>query len=77
MILGAESKSDLEKCLSCNGVGAVENRMGNMIISSACNKCEGRGTCIKNPCMQCKGSGNTVKNEEISVPIPPGVADKS
>jgi molecular chaperone DnaJ len=73
--LGAESKNDLEKCLSCNGVGSVENRMGNMIISSACNKCAGRGTCIKNPCAQCKGSGNTVKNEEISVSIPSGVQD--
>lgn len=72
---GCESKSDIESCLSCNGVGSVENRMGNMIISSSCNKCSGRGTYIKNPCTQCKGTGNTTKNEDISVPIPIGVQD--
>lgn len=47
--------------------------LGQMISSSACPQCRGRGQIITDPCEVCGGSGRVSRYRKINVKIPPGV----
>ena len=66
-----------ETCSSCNGTGTVrttrQTAFGTFTQQSACPKCGGTGSIIKNPCPTCKGKGKVRRNKKLSVQIPAGI----
>jgi molecular chaperone DnaJ len=64
-------------CTSCQGKGQVTKAQstpfGQMVTTTTCSRCGGRGQIITSPCSECKGSGNVRRYRKISVKIPPGV----
>ena len=38
-----------------------------------CDKCQGKGTVIKDPCSKCGGTGTQRKNKKVEVTIPAGI----
>lgn len=77
---GAESKSGISKCDECEGTGMVRHTrrtpFGIFATTSACSRCRGEGTIIKNPCRECNGSGVVEKTKKIKVEIPHGISDE-
>ena len=66
-----------ETCSNCNGTGTVrttrQTAFGTFTQQSACPKCGGTGSIIKNPCPTCKGKGKVRRNKKLSVQIPAGI----
>lgn len=66
-------------CGQCSGTGQVtrvqNTPFGQMITSTGCPKCGGRGQIITSPCTECSGSGRIRKTRKINVKIPQGVDD--
>ncbi len=66
-------------CSTCRGTGQVTRAQntpfGQMVTSSACSKCGGRGQAITDPCSECSGMGRVRKTRKINIKIPPGVED--
>lgn len=76
---GAREGSAPVTCPECNGSGEVrqvrQTFVGSMVRVTACPRCGGRGTIVKDPCTSCDGSGRRRKATTISVKIPAGVHD--
>jgi|SRR5688572_30205574 molecular chaperone DnaJ len=72
---GAKAGSKPETCSTCKGKGQVVHAQGFFMVQTACPRCRGEGTIIKDPCTDC--SGKRVKTEQVtlSVTVPPGVDD--
>ncbi len=74
---GAESKSDIETCSTCNGRGTVISQQrtpfGVFQSQSVCPDCHGTGKRIKVKCHQCHGSGYETKKVGVDVKIPAGI----
>lgn len=64
-------------CSECNGRGQVQrvrqSMLGQMVTSSACQKCSGLGQVIVTPCPKCSGDGRTVSEKTYQVDVPAGV----
>jgi molecular chaperone DnaJ len=75
--IGSRDGKGVATCPSCGGSGeyrrAQRSIFGQFINVSACNRCNGEGTIIKNPCNRCSGEGRVVAERRIKVSIPPGV----
>jgi len=76
---GAKPGTSPSVCSNCHGSGQITRAQntpfGQMVTSSPCPKCGGRGQIITNPCGDCSGSGRVRKTRKISIKIPPGVED--
>lgn len=73
---GAEKGSKRATCKHCGGSGVIQQRGGFFgMIQQTCPVCRGTGTVIEKPCHTCRGDGFVASDEQISVPIPAGVAD--
>ena len=76
---GAKPGTSPTTCSNCRGSGQITRAQntpfGQMVTSSACPKCGGRGQIIVTPCTDCSGSGRGRKNRKINIKIPPGVED--
>jgi len=76
---GAKPGTSPSVCGNCHGSGQITRAQntpfGQMVTSSACPKCGGRGQVITNPCQDCSGTGRTRKTRKINIKIPPGVED--
>jgi len=76
---GAKPGTSPTTCSNCRGSGQITRAQntpfGQMVTSSACPKCGGRGQIIVTPCADCSGSGRVRKNRKINIKIPPGVED--
>jgi len=74
---GAERKSDLETCTTCNGNGKVhENKssvFGTFTSVRTCSKCHGVGKIPKVSCKTCKGERVVRKEEEVVIHVPKGI----
>jgi molecular chaperone DnaJ len=74
---GAKPGTSPQNCDQCGGTGQatrVQNTpFGQMMTSSTCQKCGGRGQIVSDPCSECRGSGRVRKTRTISVKIPAGV----
>jgi molecular chaperone DnaJ len=57
-------------CAQCKGTGKVIQRNGNMLITSTCNKCNGKTEFID--CKQCNSTGCQSADTTISVNVPAG-----
>lgn len=66
-------------CERCGGSGAVRSMQrgffGNVVTSSTCPECRGRGQKILSPCDTCLGEGRVEREEEVKVEVPAGVED--
>lgn len=76
---GAKPGTSPITCSSCRGTGQVTRAQntpfGQMVTSSACPKCGGRGKIITSPCKDCSGTGRVHKTRKINIKVPPGVED--
>lgn len=76
---GAQSKSDVEVCKKCRGVGRVtveqNTFMGRIRTETSCPDCGGKGKTIRNRCNVCNGEGRVRISSKIKVRIPSGVED--
>ena len=76
---GAKPGTSPTVCSNCHGSGQITRAQntpfGQMVTSSACPKCGGRGQIIVNPCGDCGGTGRVRKSRKINIKIPPGVED--
>jgi len=64
-------------CSDCNGRGQVQrvrqSMLGQMVTSSACQRCAGLGQVIVTPCASCRGDGRVVTEKTYQVDVPAGV----
>ncbi len=72
---GARPGTQPNRCVQCNGRGAVETNQGGFAFSSPCPRCGGRGTTIDSPCGSCSGSGVQMRDREVKVRVPAGILD--
>jgi len=76
---GTHGNSTPLTCDTCGGRGEVQtvqrSLLGQVMTSRACPTCGGVGDVIPDPCHRCAGDGRVRARREISVKIPPGVAD--
>ncbi|MBR3942584.1 MAG: molecular chaperone DnaJ [Clostridia bacterium] len=74
---GAEKGTSAETCSECRGTGQVKRvqrtMLGNMMTTSPCSRCGGKGKIIKTPCKNCNGRGVAQKNKKIKLDIPQGI----
>jgi molecular chaperone DnaJ len=74
---GAEPGTTPTRCLTCNGQGEVrqirQTFLGQMVQTSICPTCQGRGETISTPCKTCRGGGLERKTVTKKVQIPAGV----
>lgn len=62
-----------QDCTTCNGTGRVTMQRGNMIMSSTCPQCHGKGFSINNSCNHCGGKGYTTNQITKKISIPKGI----
>jgi molecular chaperone DnaJ len=66
-------------CATCRGTGQVTRTQntpfGQILASTTCSKCGGRGQIITTPCETCGGSGRMRRTRKINVKVPQGVDD--
>ena len=74
---GAAPGSSPETCSGCGGAGQVQrvrqSMLGQMVTSTACPTCSGRGQVIANPCGSCGGEGRSVEERSFTVQVRAGV----
>jgi molecular chaperone DnaJ len=76
---GAKAGSQRKTCGVCRGAGQVRvvqrTILGQMISVTTCDRCRGEGTVVDAPCESCGGEGRVRQQSEISIKVPPGVAN--
>jgi len=76
---GAEPGTPIETCSRCGGSGqlrvASRTPFGQMVRAAVCDVCGGDGRVARKPCQVCSGRGRTVSQANVSVDVPPGIAD--
>ena len=74
---GSKKGTQPEVCQECRGTGQIKRMqrtiLGNMMTSSPCPHCGGKGKVIKTPCPTCSGKGMVQKNKKIKLDIPEGI----
>jgi len=74
---GAKPGTSPQTCDQCQGTGQMtrvqKTPFGQMMTSTTCSKCGGRGQIVSDPCGECRGSGRVRKTRTINVKIPAGV----
>ena len=74
---GAEPGSEVNTCATCNGRGEVrqirQTILGQVVQTTTCPRCKGRGKSIEQPCHTCRGNGLERKTIKKKVKIPAGV----
>lgn len=70
---GAEKKSDIKTCSTCNGAGQVQQTRGFFSMTSTCPTCHGSGSMIAKACSKCHGNGKEKKKENVKIQIPAGI----
>jgi molecular chaperone DnaJ len=76
---GAKDGTALRTCPTCQGAGQVKKvvntMLGQMVSSSTCSSCHGKGQIIEQKCTTCHGDGVTLEDDVIELKIPAGVSD--
>jgi molecular chaperone DnaJ len=62
-------------CPSCAGRGRHQRRTGSIAVNHVCSDCAGTGAQRLQDCGRCQGRGWVEHRQELTVKIPPGVAD--
>lgn len=76
---GADPKSKVVTCSTCNGKGQVES-VQNTIFGSfrsvrTCSSCSGQGSRAEKSCGACAGTGAVKETVTIDVDVPAGISD--
>ena len=77
---GAKPGTARTTCSQCGGSGRIHqvNSMGGFgqfIRTGPCPACHGQGVVIADPCEKCAGAGRFTAPREVTVQVPPGIAD--
>ncbi len=72
---GTLPREESVPCAACAGKGRRFRRVGHMVFSRACARCEGRGLLGRGPCDSCGGRGARIRVSRELVRVPAGVAD--
>lgn len=76
---GANSKSDIKTCSTCQGTGFVQTIqqtfLGRVQTQQTCTTCGGTGKEIKVKCSECRGAGKKRVTSTIKVKVPEGIDD--
>lgn len=76
---GHEKGSKFTECAHCHGTGQIIQRratpLGYIQTSGLCGECGGRGQKPEKACRECHGAGRVMKSQEITIEVPPGVAN--
>lgn len=68
-------------CPRCGGSGEmrrVQNTiLGQIMTTTACDRCGGEGVAIDDPCPTCRGRGRTSRTRPVEVNVPAGVDEQS
>jgi molecular chaperone DnaJ len=72
---GAAGEDGIRPCGHCGGRGQVAFQRGFFTIAQNCPRCGGTGRVIAKPCPACGGRGRVRSERDLSIRIPPGVAD--
>ncbi len=74
---GAEPGTTVNTCSTCNGQGEVrqvrQTILGQVVQTTTCPHCNGRGKSIEEHCHTCRGNGLERKTIKKKVKIPAGV----
>lgn len=74
---GAKAGSTPATCPQCQGSGELRqvsrSMFGQFVNITACGKCAGSGSVIKDPCQTCEGDGRVEGESTVHVTIPAGV----
>ncbi len=74
---GAEPGSKIDTCSTCRGQGEVrqvrQTILGQVVQTTTCPSCNGRGQTIETLCHTCRGNGLERKTIKKKVKIPAGV----
>ncbi len=75
--VGAEPGTKINECVSCRGLGQVQQIrrtiLGSFTQTAVCPECGGEGQRPERPCNVCKGEGRIKEEEDIEVIIPAGI----
>lgn len=70
-----------QTCTECGGQGVVQQvrrtPFGQMMSTSECPRCGGRGRMAVERCVKCRGAGRMNKSSKVSIKIPAGVDENS
>ncbi len=76
---GCQPGTHPSRCGRCGGAGELQDVsrsvFGTVMTSRTCPVCRGSGEEIAAPCTECSGGGRVVRRQEVTVDVPPGVAD--
>ena len=76
---GAEPGTPISTCDTCGGAGVLQaitrTPFGQVARTVACDTCDGDGRIAERPCDRCDGRGREVITRELTIEIPPGIAD--
>ena len=76
---GVEPGTQPTRCTTCGGAGAVQQVsrtvFGELVRSSTCPACGGRGEIVEHPCKECRGTGQQLETRTLDVDIPAGIHD--
>jgi len=74
---GAKPGTYADRCSGCAGSGQVrrvrQSVLGQMVTSTVCPTCGGRGESIEYPCAECDGAGRIIERATHAVKVPAGV----
>ena len=74
---GAKPGTYADRCSGCAGSGQVrrvrQSVRGQMVTSTVCPTCGGRGESIEYPCAECDGAGRISERATHAVKVPAGV----
>lgn len=75
--MGTKNAGGMKTCPKCGGTGekrTVQNSIfGQIVNTTVCDECHGRGKIITDPCKTCGGRGEIVKSRIVKVSVPAGV----
>jgi molecular chaperone DnaJ len=63
------------RCVHCQGSGVVKSARGHMVFSRPCAHCGGSGATRQARCPACGGQQVEMRSEQITINVPPGLAD--
>jgi molecular chaperone DnaJ len=76
---GARPGTSPAVCSNCRGSGQVTRAQntpfGQIVTSTTCPKCGGRGQIVTNPCSDCSGTGRMHRTRKINIRVPSAVED--
>jgi molecular chaperone DnaJ len=78
---GAAPGTTASRCPDCSGTGQLQrvrnSFLGQMVTTTACQRCRGTGDIVATPCEVCRGDGRQNAERTLNVEIPAGIENGS